>query len=205
VILTLVRVFSTVALNATAVTAIIALSLVSIFYGNITAIRQTTFKRLLAYSSIAHAGYMIIALTDTTGARDADLLIYVAIYAFMTVLACASFSAINAGEQDDLKSLEGAFRTHPVASLLLAAAMLSFAGIPPLPGFFAKLFVFRSVMASGYLVPAVVAFAGSFIGITFYLGILMRLFAVAPEQGAAGGERLAKTQPPTQTLEEAVH
>ncbi len=193
VILTLVRVFSTVALNATAVGAIIVLSLLSIFYGNITAIRQTTFKRLLAYSSIAHAGYMIIALIDTTGARAADLLIYVAIYALVTVLACASFSAINASEQDNLKSLEGAFRTHPVASLLLAFAMLSFAGIPPLPGFFAKLFVFRSVMASAYIVPAVVAFAGSFIGITFYLGIVMRLFNIVPEERTAAGDRLAKT------------
>jgi NADH-quinone oxidoreductase subunit N len=189
VILTLVRVFASVPLNAAAVAAIVVLSLLSIFYGNITAIRQTSFKRLLAYSSIAHAGYMIFALIDTTGGRAVDLLVYVAIYALMTVLACASFSAISAGEQDDLRSLEGAFSTHPVASLLLAFAMLSFAGIPPLPGFFAKLFVFRSVIASGYLVPAVVAFAGSFIGITFYLGIVSRLFNVAP------GERSALSQP----------
>jgi NADH-quinone oxidoreductase subunit N len=63
-----------------------------------------------------------------------------------------------------------------VAALLLSLAVLSLAGVPPFPGFFAKLFVFRSAIASGYLVPAIIAFAGSFVGLAYYVGIVMRLF-----------------------------
>ena len=63
--------------------------------------------------------------------------------------------------------------------------MLSLAGLPPLPGFFAKLFVFKSVIASGHLVPAVAAFVGSFLGLAYYTGIVMRLFQPAPSQAPA--------------------
>ena len=81
VILALVRIFAAAGLNSATVAIIAVLSLLSIYYGNIAAIRQRNFKRLLAYSSISHAGYMLVAFVDTTGGRVADLLWYVAIYA----------------------------------------------------------------------------------------------------------------------------
>jgi NADH-quinone oxidoreductase subunit N len=132
---------------------------------------------MLAYSSIAHAGYMMFAFVDTTGGRVSDLLWYVVIYALTVIVACASFNSLCHGEDDDLHTLDGAFQSRPVAALIFGLAMLSLAGLPPLPGFFAKLFVFRSAIASGYLVPAIVAFVGSFIGAIFYLAIFYRLFA----------------------------
>ena len=158
------------------VSIIATLGVISILFGNTTAIRQTTFKRMLAYSSIAHAGYMMFAFVDTTGGRVSDLLWYVVIYALTVIVACASFQALSRGE-DDLHTLDGAFQSRPVAALIFGLAMLSLAGLPPLPGFFAKLFVFRSAIASGFLVPAIVAFVGSFIGAIFYLAIFYRLFA----------------------------
>ena len=177
VILGLVRILSTAPLNSIMVAIVATLGVISILYGNTTAIRQTTFKRLLAYSSIAHAGYMMFAFVDTTGGRVSDLLWYVIIYALTVIVACASFNALCRTEDDDLHALDGAFQTQPVAALIFGLAMLSLAGLPPLPGFFAKLFVFRSAIASGYLVPAIVAFVGSFIGAIFYLAIFYRLFA----------------------------
>ena len=177
VILGLVRILSTAPLSSIMVALVATLGVVSILYGNTTAIRQTNFKRLLAYSSIAHAGYMMFAFVDTTGGRVSDLLWYVVIYALTVIVACASFNALCRGEEDDLHALDGAFQTRPVAALIFGLAMLSLAGLPPLPGFFAKLFVFRSAIASGYLVPAIVAFVGSFIGAIFYLAIFYRLFA----------------------------
>jgi len=177
VILGLVRILSTAPLSSIMVAIVATLGVVSILYGNTTAIRQTNFKRLLAYSSIAHAGYMMFAFVDTTGGRVSDLLWYVVIYALTVIVACASFNALCRGEEDDLHALDGAFQTRPVAALIFGLAMLSLAGLPPLPGFFAKLFVFRSAIASGYLVPAIVAFVGSFIGAIFYLAIFYRLFA----------------------------
>ena len=123
---------------------------------------------------------MLFAFVDATGSRAEDLLWYVAIYAATVILACASFVALNPGEDDGVQSLDGAFHTRPAAALVFGLAMLSLAGIPPLPGFFAKLFVFKSVIASGYLAPAVIAFVGSFIGVTYYLSLFFQLFAAGP-------------------------
>jgi NADH-quinone oxidoreductase subunit N len=177
VILALVRIFGTVGLNAEMTAVIAVLAMLSIFYGNFAAIRQRGFRRLIAYSSIAHAGYMVFALVDTTGGRVSDLLWYVAIYASTVIVACAAFAVLCPGEEDDVQSLEGAFRAHPVIALVFGLAMLSLAGIPPLPGFFAKLFVFTSVVASDHLAAATVAFVGSFIGVTYYLSLFFRLFS----------------------------
>lgn len=186
VVLALARVFAPATLDATLVTIVIVLALVSIFYGNFTALAQSHFRRLLAYSSVAHAGYMIFALVDTTGSRAGDLLLYVAIYAGATLLACWSYAALTRGtacgsDADEVAALDGAFTRAPVAALLLAAALLSLAGLPPLPGFYAKLAIFQSAIASGQLWPAVIAFAGSFIGLGYYVPVVARLFRAEPE------------------------
>lgn len=178
VVLALVRVMSGLTMNNSCVTIISVLSLASIFYGNLTAISQTTFKRVLAYSSIAHAGYMIFALTDASGGREEALLYYVSVYAVTTIIACASFSLLVEGECDDLSALQGAFSSKPIPALLLALSVLSLAGIPPLPGFLAKLLVFKSVIASGHLAVAILAFAGGYVGVVYYLGIVQRIFEV---------------------------
>lgn len=186
VILALARILGATALDASTVGIVAVLAVVSIYFGNVAALGQKRFRRLLAYSSIAHAGYMVFALLDTTGSRGEDLLWYTALYALATVLACASFAALCPGEDDDLQALDGKFASQPVAALLLAFAVLSLAGLPPFPGFFAKLFIFKSVIASGHLVPAVIAFVGSFLGLAYYLGIVLRLFrtdaAAAPHR-----------------------
>ncbi|HBG07255.1 MAG: NADH-quinone oxidoreductase subunit N [Geobacteraceae bacterium GWC2_58_44] len=189
VVLALVRILGNMPLNAEATLAVTALSVASIFYGNITAIRQTSFKRLLAYSSIAHAGYMMFALTDSTGGRVEALFYYVAVYAVTTIIACACFSLLcgdQVDQADPLACLDGAYYTRPVPAFILGAAVLSLAGIPPLPGFLAKLLVFKSVIASGHLLPAVLAFIGSFLGVIYYLGIVFRLFKPAPASQQAG-------------------
>jgi NADH-quinone oxidoreductase subunit N len=162
VILALVRIFGTVGLNAATTAVVVVLAMLSIFYGNFAAIKQRSFKRLIAYSSIG---------------RASDLLWYVAIYASTVIVACAAFAVLCPGEGDDVQALDGAFRARPMTALVFGLAMLSLAGIPPLPGFFAKLFVFTSVVASGYLAAAAVAFVGSFIGVTYYLALSFRLFA----------------------------
>lgn len=193
VILALARIVATMPLDPASSLLVTALAIVSIVFGNLAALGQTRLKRLLAYSSVAHAGYMIFALLDTTGSRGSDLLWYAAFYGLATVLACASYASLCPGDDDDLRALDGKFHTRPVAATLLAVAMLSLAGLPPLPGFFAKLFVFKSVIASGHLVPAVVAFVGSFLGLAYYVGIAIRLFQPLPSP-APGVDR-AQTAP----------
>lgn len=176
VILALLRIVGTMALDESTSTLIAMLAIVSIVYGNLAALGQLHFKRMLAYSSIAHAGYMVFALVDTTGSRIDDLFWYTGLYAAFVLLACASFAALCPDEDDDMSALDGRFAQQPVAALLLALSVLSLAGLPPFPGFFAKLFVFKSVVASGHLAAAVLAFIGSFLGLAYYLGIVVRLF-----------------------------
>ncbi|BCR05683.1 NADH-quinone oxidoreductase subunit N [Desulfuromonas versatilis] len=186
VVLALVRILGEAPLPSELDGAIIVLAVLSIFYGNVTAIRQGAFRRLLAYSSIAHGGYMIFALADAGGGRVEALLYYVAVYAVTTIVACTCFGLLAQGEADELEVLDGAFAARPLPALLLAVSVLSLAGIPPLPGFLAKFFIFKSVIASGHLVPAVLAFAGSYLGVVYYLGIVYRLFrpATAPARPA---------------------
>ncbi len=176
VVLALVRILQGVVLDAATAGLVSALAIISIAFGNLAALGQARFKRLLAYSSVAHAGYMIFALMDVTGNRGEDLLWYTAIYAAGTLLATASFAVLCPGEDDSLQGLDGQFARHPVAAVLMAVAVLSLAGLPPFPGFFAKLFVFKSVVASDHLLAAILAFAGSFLGLAVYLGMVVRLF-----------------------------
>jgi NADH-quinone oxidoreductase subunit N len=180
VILALARIVASMPLGPASTLVVTGLAIVSIVFGNLAALGQPRLKRLLAYSSVAHAGYMIFALLDTTGSRGSDLLWYTAFYGLATVLACATYASLCPGDGDDLRALDGKFHARPVAATLLAIAMLSLAGLPPLPGFFAKLFVFKSVIASGHLVPAVIAFVGSFLGLAYYVGIVIRLFQSVP-------------------------
>ena len=180
VVLAIVRIVGPATLGTAAVSVITALALVSIAFGNLAALGQARFKRLLAYSSVAHAGYMIFALLDTTGSRGTDLLWYTGLYGLATVLACASFAVLCPGDDDALDRLDGAAARRPVAAAVLALSMLSLAGVPPLPGFFAKLFVFKSVIASGHTAWATVAFVGSFLGLAYYVGIALRLFRPGP-------------------------
>jgi NADH-quinone oxidoreductase subunit N len=176
VVLALARVFAATSLAGPLMLIVAALAVVSIYFGNIAAFGQRRFRRMLAYSSIAHAGYMIFALLDVTGSRADDLLWYVAFYALATIVACASFAVLCPGDDDELQRLDGGFARHPIAALVLALSVLSLAGMPPLPGFFAKLFVFKSVIASGHLAAAILAFVGSFLGLAYYLAIVVRLF-----------------------------
>lgn len=194
VVLALVRIFGGEALGSATVALVAPLAIVSIAFGNLAALGQRRFKRLLAYSSVAHAGYMVFALVNTTGNRPADLLWYTAFYALATVLACACYARLCPaqpdGDGDTLDALDGQFHRHPLAALGLAFALLSLAGLPPFPGFFAKLFVFTSVIGSGHLAAAALAFVGSFLGLAVYLGIVLRLFR-AESPTAAGGRSAA--------------
>jgi NADH-quinone oxidoreductase subunit N len=197
IVLALVRLVGTLPLAANAGVLVIGLALASIVYGNLAALASRGLRRMLAYSSIAHAGYMLFVLADTTGARVDDLTWYALVYALGTLAACAAAARLFTDEDDALDALVGRAYERPAAAALLAIAVLSLAGLPPFPGFFAKLLVFRSAVASGHLVAALAAFAGSFVGLPYYVGIVVRLVrranaderrppvAVAPPDGRA--------------------
>ena len=162
------------------------LPLVSIVWGNIAAMRQAGLRRMIAYSSIAHAGYLFFAFLSDGPGRFQAVVFYLATYGVMNILAFAALpSHPEDVERDRLENLKGLFRTHPFAALLIGMAMLSLAGIPPFPGFVGKFLIFKNVMAAGYTTYAVLGLVGSYLGIYFYLRVIQYMF-MTPEAVSAG-------------------
>jgi NADH-quinone oxidoreductase subunit N len=153
------------------------LPLASIVWGNLAAIQQNSFRRMIAYSSIAHAGYLFYALPGSPFARRSAVLLYVVTYAVANLLAFAVLPRHEHDEKrDDLENMRGLYSRDPVAALLIAIAMLSLAGLPPLPGFVAKFYIFRNLIAEGHTTYAVLGLLGSYLGMYFYLRVVVRLF-----------------------------
>lgn len=164
------------------------LPLVSMVWGNLAAIRQTSFRRMIAYSSIAHAGYLYFAFLGAGPGRYQAVMFYLATYGVMTLLA---FTALPGGgddaRDDRLEALKGLFHRRPYAALAIAAAMLSLAGLPPLPGFVAKFLVFRNVLAAGHATWAVLGLVASYLGLYFYLRVIQYMFMQDATDVAAAG------------------
>ncbi len=166
------------------------LPLVSIVWGNLTAMRQTSFRRMIAYSSIAHAGYLFYAFLGEGPGRYEAVVFYLIAYALMNLLA---FASIPPGKddtaRDNLDAMKGLFHRHPYAAVMIGMAMLSLAGIPPFPGFVAKFLIFKNVMAAGFTTYAVLGLVGSYLGIYFYLRVIQYMFMSANEAVGAPSRR----------------
>jgi len=183
---------------ATGWTPVLALiAAASMILGNLVAIRQTSVRRLLAYSAIAHAGYMLLAIVAHTPQSLSALLYYVTTYALTTI---GAFAIVGVVEQqtgsDDLSSFNGLSRRAPILSACLFVFMLSLAGIPPLAGFFGKFFLFVAVVSIPGLVWLVIlAIAGSAVSLFYYLQVLKRAYVTDPEADIP-----LKTPPLTQLI-----
>jgi NADH-quinone oxidoreductase subunit N len=158
--------------------------------GNLVAIRQTSLRRLLAYSAVAHAGYMLLAIVAHTQSSLAALLYYVITYALATLGAFAVISVVEAQKgSDQLVHFDGLSRQAPVLSFCLAIFILSLAGIPPLAGFFGKFYLFSTVLAStprtaDLLWLVVLAIAMSAVSLYYYLRVLKAMYVAAPAADA---------------------
>jgi len=188
VLLAALRVYGTMPVVAPVVGLIAILPLVSMAWGNLAALRQTSFRRMIAYSSIAHAGYLFYALLGDGRGRWEAIVFYLVAYGLMNVLA---FAALPRGaddeRQDHLDALKGLYHHRPFAAIMIAIAMLSLAGLPPLPGFVAKFLVFKNVLAAGYTGYAVAGLVASYLGLYFYLRVIQYMFMAEHEPTAARG------------------
>ncbi|MCZ7612483.1 MAG: NADH-quinone oxidoreductase subunit N [Ignavibacteriaceae bacterium] len=154
------------------------LSVFSMLYGSIVAIAQTNIKRMLAYSSISHAGYILIGLAAGTSSGVAGVVFYLAVYTFMNLAAFGIISLIE-GDDDsnlDINSYSGLGTKSPVLAALLAIIMFSLAGLPPLAGFFAKYYVFVAAIKSGLTWLAILGIISSIISVYFYLRIVVLMY-----------------------------
>lgn len=170
-------------------TLLATLPLASIVWGNLVAMRQTSFRRMVAYSSVAHAGYLFFALLGAPAGRFQAMSLYLLVYGLANLLALVALPADEpdpaARPADPLGALAGLARHSPWSAAAIAFAMFSLAGIPPLPGFVAKFLVFKNVLAAGHTTLAVAGLLASYLGIFFYLRVVQLMYMGEPAQAAA--------------------
>jgi NADH-quinone oxidoreductase subunit N len=189
VLLAVLRLFGEAPLTRPLVDVLAILPLVSIVWGNLAAMRQASFRRMIAYSSIAHAGYLFYAFLGFGPGRYQAVVFYVFAYGIMNLLAFAALpQAEDDASRDRLEHLKGLWARDPFAASMIAVAMLSLAGIPPLPGFIAKFLIFKNVMAAGYTAYAVLGLVGSYLGIYFYLRVIQFMFMTPPVRVGANAQ-----------------
>jgi NADH-quinone oxidoreductase subunit N len=159
------------------------LAVLSMLFGSIVAIAQDDIKRMLAYSSISHAGYMIIGLSAGNYEGVAGIIFYLAAYTFMNLGAFGIISIIEGKNETNLSinSYAGLAAHHPMLSAMLAVFMFSLAGIPPFAGFFGKYYVFIAAIKADLVWLAIVGVVSSVISVYFYLRIVVLMYFRDPE------------------------
>ncbi len=162
------------------------LAVVTMTVGNIAALTQSNLKRMLAYSSIAHAGYLLIGVVVRTERGVAAMLLYLGVYLFMQLGAFAVVAAMRRGDVigDELKDLNGLSKRSPMAAFAMLFFMLSLGGIPPTAGFIGKVWLFGAAIDAGFIGLAVVAVANSAVSIYYYLRVVV--FMWINEEESAG-------------------
>ncbi len=167
--------------------AVIAVLTMSV--GNIAALVQTNIKRMLAYSSIAHAGYILIALVAGGADGQAAALFYLLSYTAMNLGAFGAVIAMGDGDRErvNFADLAGVASQKPLLAAGLAICLLSLAGFPPFAGFVGKFFIFSAAVSQGWGWLAIVGVLNSLISVYFYLGPIVRMYMNAPIPGWAMG------------------
>jgi NADH-quinone oxidoreductase subunit N len=163
-----------------------ALSVLTMTVGNVAALTQNNIKRMLAYSSIAHAGYILIGIVAGQSRGVTAALIYLLIYTFMQVGAFAVVILMRRADAigDDVKDLSGLIRRAPVAAVAMLLFMLSLGGIPPTAGFMGKFWIFSAAIESGYVWLAVIGVLNSVVSIYYYLRVVVVMFMKSETLGS---------------------
>lgn len=166
------------------------LAVVSMTFGNLVAMQQRNLKRLLAYSSIAHGGYILVGLVAASSLGHAAVLYYLLTYGFTNLGAFGVIAAVSqATGADDLEDFSGVSRRAPYLALLMIIFALSLAGVPPLAGFFSKFYVFaaaieRDTVQYGLLWLVLAGVANSAVSLYYYLRILKQMYIVEGGEGS---------------------
>ena len=163
-----------------------ALAILTMILGNVAAIVQPNVKRMLAYSSVGQAGYMLVAVVASNDLGKSALMYYVAAYAVMNLGAFAVIQVLS-GRQDDntlLSSFDGLAARNPLLAAAMTVFMLSLAGIPPTAGFMAKLYVFNSAIQADYSELAIIGVLTSAIATFYYLKLIVAMYMRPTDDGA---------------------
>ncbi len=189
--------------------AVYAVALISMIVGNVGAVVQPNVKRLLAYSSIAHSGYMMIPLAvmlsrpaleahpNLPAAAGDALAYYMLAYTVMTLLAFGAIASLAPEGEGPLAAWAGLGRRSPARAACMALAMVSLIGLPPTVGFFGKVYLFGVAIEGGHMLLAVVGILASVVSVAYYLRVVITMYMAEPAEDAAapaplrGGQALA--------------
>jgi NADH-quinone oxidoreductase subunit N len=161
---------------------IILLAIASMVLGAFAAIGQQNIKRLMAYSSIGHMGFALVGFAAASEAGVASVILYMTLYVVMTLgtFACILSMRQDSGPVERISDLAGLSQTRPFMAFCLAVMMFSLAGIPPMAGFFGKLFVFRAAIDAGLYALSIIGVLASVVGAFYYLRIVKIMYLDAP-------------------------
>lgn len=166
------------------------ISAATMIIGNLTALVQKNIKRMLAYSSVAHAGYLLMGIVGNNTLGWTGIVFYSTAYIFMQLGAFVVMSIFERNEQSNLQldDYSGLSKSHPIIAGLMAVFMLSLAGIPPFAGFFGKYYLFVSAIDGGYTWLTIVAVIASIVSMYYYIGVILAMYFKEPISTALQGK-----------------
>lgn len=177
----IVGMMSVMLTDSLVVCLIVTVSILSLVVGNVTALRQTNIKRMMAFSGISHAGFMLMALLATNNINN-TILYYASAYSLAAIAAFAVILAVTKGkDNEDISNLYGLAKRNPLLAGVMSCAMLSLGGIPIFAGFFAKLFLFNQMFSANHIVLVIVGVICSIIGIFYYFSTVGVMFTKESE------------------------
>jgi len=165
---------------------IVIISIASMTVGNIMALKQSNVKRMLAFSGISHAGFMIMTLLSV-GTSAGSLLYYATAYSLAGIGAFSVLLYVCKNQNnEDITNFQGLGKTNPLLAAVLTGSLLSMAGIPVFSGFFAKLALFNQTIDAGYLVVVIVAVINSIISVGYYFKLILAMYSKEPNETRTG-------------------
>ncbi len=163
--------------------ALLAITVLTLVVANVTAVYQINVKRMLAYSSVGHAGYILLALVAGGRGLGNAIFYYLAAYSAATLAAFAVLALIEQEGSATVEGFNGLFKRNPLLALAMSVALLSLAGIPPFAGFLGKYMVFSLAVGQGYLNLVVLGVITSLIGVFYYFRVIVAMFFKEPSSG----------------------
>jgi NADH-quinone oxidoreductase subunit N len=153
---------------------------------NLTAVYQSSVKRMLAYSSVGHVGFLLLAFISQGPASTGTIFYYLIAYSFSSLAAFTVLVFIEKEKGNHhIDSFSGLSKTHPMLAVGMTIALMSLAGIPPLSGFFAKYMVLMSAIENGQVTLAILAVVASLVGVFYYFRVIIAMFFGEPSGTAS--------------------
>ena len=161
------------------------IAILTMILGTVVGVAQSNLKRMLAYSSIAHGGYLIVGLVAANEVGKAAILFYLLVYAVTNLGAFGVIALLGTKDRpnDELRDYSGLWQSRPALAALMTVFLLSLGGLPPTAGFVAKWYVFSAAVRAGYYDLAIIGMLTSVISVFFYLRVVVMMYMAEPTEG----------------------